>query len=168
MAITLTPIIGPNIEKIVEAYGEAYTEESDYMRRGRSDKWPAKRLKHEVGGGETPLDVTASLEAVQAQGFEIDTLPFEPTFIRFVGKIVNKTPSEGIVEWRLFAEDNRYGIMCNYNGDDRYMEPTTMVESHHNPYRFPDEMTNGSILEGQAVAVAAVMIDYVTKDLSNS
>jgi hypothetical protein len=159
--------LGQQAWELIEAHGRPYTQESSYMRRGLSEKWEAKFLDHEVGGTTTPLDLEASLEAMQAQGFEADHLPFEPTLIRFAGKVVSEeTPA---VNWSLFAEDKRFGVMSNYHGHKgKTVSASTMTRSTRDHYHLPNEPAFTPELRGQKLAVVAVMLNHVALDLAAS
>ncbi len=157
--------LGQQASELIEAHGSPYTEESSYMRQGSSEKWEAKFLDHEVGGTTTPVDLGSSLEAIQAQGFDIDHLPFEPTLIRFAGKVVNQEISA--VSWSLFAHDKRFGVMANYHGyKGKPVSASTMIRSTRDHYRFPDEPAFTPDLKGQNLAVVAVMLNHVALDLA--
>lgn len=156
--------IGQEAMELIKKYGKPYVEESTRERRGVAEKWDAMFLDHEVGGTKRPRSLELSLQAMQARGFEIDHLPFEPTLIRFAGKVVDKEVA--VVKWGLYAEDRRFGIMANYEGyDGAAASPSTMARSTRDHYRFPDELTSAPVLGGQNLAVVAVLLDHVARDL---
>lgn len=147
---------------LVETYGNTSTH-LGILGRGRMQDQhvTTTRLSHlERGRRQAPIDLTSSLAAIASQGFELESLPMQPTELSFEGKIETDGHELDGGWWQLISYDERFGVTMCINDDG---SPERIVNNRRTE---GSVIESGKIIHPRYLGFAAVLLDHVAQSLA--